>query len=102
MSPRDDRAVRASRRAVRGRRLSRRQAVTLDRLLSVVANKDASLLGVGGGRAAAGGRRAMSADQSRPAPARQSARPRRRSQWNHLAPAGGPRGPKGGRYPTLM
>ena len=41
---RADRAVRTLRRAVRGRRLSRRQAATLDRLLSVVANEDAALL----------------------------------------------------------
>ena len=44
MKPGDDRAVRVLRRAVRGRRLSRRQAATLDRLLSAVANEDASLL----------------------------------------------------------
>jgi len=46
MNPRDDRAVRVLRRAVRGRRLSRRQAAALDQLLSVVANEDASLLGM--------------------------------------------------------
>ena len=47
MKPGDDRAVRVLRRAVRGRRLSRRQAATLDRLLSAVANEDASPAGVG-------------------------------------------------------
>ena len=44
------RAVRTLRRAVRGRRLSRRQAVMLDVLLSVVANEHdvlPSLAGVG-------------------------------------------------------
>lgn len=44
MNGRDERAVRVLRRAVRGRRLSRRQAATLDRLLSVVANEDRALL----------------------------------------------------------
>ena len=53
-----DRAVRTLRRAVRGRRLSRRQAATLDRLLSVVVNEDASLLEwVAPGRPRAGGGR---------------------------------------------
>ena len=41
---RQDRTVRVLRRAVRGRRLSRRQAATLDRLLSVVANEHQVLL----------------------------------------------------------
>ena len=54
MKPREDRAVRVLRRAVRGRRLSRRQAVVLDQLLAIVANEDASLLAfatrAGGGR----------------------------------------------------
>ena len=55
---RADRAVRTLRRAVRGRRLTRRQAATLDRLLSVVANEDAVLLALAGvGRHRAGGRR---------------------------------------------
>ena len=58
MSPREDRAVRVLRRAVRGRRLSRRQAVTLDRLLSVVANEHDVLLSLAGvGRPRAGGGR---------------------------------------------
>ena len=58
MRPREDRAVRVLRRAVRGRRLSRAQAVALDALLSTVANKDASLLEwAGGGRQRAGGGR---------------------------------------------
>lgn len=58
MTPRDDRAVRTLRRAVRGRRLSRRQAVTLDRLLSVVANEHDVLLHLAGvGRPRAGGAR---------------------------------------------
>ena len=58
MNPRDERAVRVLRRAVRGRRLSRRQAATLDRLLSVVANEHAVLLGLAGvGRTRAGGAR---------------------------------------------
>lgn len=58
MNPRDDRAVRVLRRAVRGRRLSRLQAATLDRLLSAVANEDADLLARAGvGRQRAGGAR---------------------------------------------
>jgi hypothetical protein len=44
MNPRQDRAVRALRRAVRGRRLSRHQAAALDQLLSIVVNEDAALL----------------------------------------------------------
>ena len=59
--PRADRAVRAVRvlrRAVRGRRLSRRQAAMLDRLLAIVANEDAVLLALAGvGRPRAGGGR---------------------------------------------
>lgn len=55
MNPRDERAVRVLRRAVRGRHLSRRQAATLDRLLSVVANEHALLLALAGvGRQRAG------------------------------------------------
>ena len=58
MTGREDRAVRVLRRAVRGRRLSRPQAATLDRLLSMVANEDAALLAWAGvGRPRAGGAR---------------------------------------------
>ena len=58
MNPRDDRAVRVLRRAVRGRRLSRHQAATLDTLLSVVANEHAVLLALAGvGHPRAGGGR---------------------------------------------
>ena len=58
MNPRDERAVRVLRRAVRGRRLSRRQAATLDTLLSVVANENADLLPLAGvARSRAGGPR---------------------------------------------
>ena len=48
MKPGEDRAVRVLRRAVRGRRLSRRQAATLDALLSIVANEDVALLALAG------------------------------------------------------
>ena len=44
MNARDERAVRVLRRAVRRRHLSRQQAATLDRLLSVVANEHRVLL----------------------------------------------------------
>ena len=58
MRPREDRAVRVLRRAVRGRRLSRPQAAMLDPLLSVVANEDLELLALAGvGRQRAGGGR---------------------------------------------
>jgi hypothetical protein len=58
VNPREDRAVRVLRRAVRGRRLSRPQAAALDRLLLTVANEDAALLALAGvGRTRAGGAR---------------------------------------------
>jgi hypothetical protein len=57
VNPRTNRAVRTLRRAIRGRRRSRPQAATLDALLSVVANEDASLLAWATvGRPRAGGR----------------------------------------------
>lgn len=58
MNPRDERAVRVLRRAVRGRHLSRRQAATLDRLLAVVANEQRVLLTLAdAGHTRAGGAR---------------------------------------------
>jgi hypothetical protein len=58
VKPGEDRAVRVLRRAVRGRRLSRHQAATLDALLSVVLNEHDVLLHLAGvGRHRAGGGR---------------------------------------------
>lgn len=58
MRPREDRAVRVLRRAVRGRRLTRPQAAALDALLFTVANEDADLLArAGGGQQRPGGGR---------------------------------------------